>query len=288
MAGKNPKLTPNTWSQVMGSPKKSKGIDLSDVEGTNVNVKTTKKDVQREIEYWRTLMICYIEKIAQVNRRVFMVRFLESEERDAVVKEGVITFDKKPIVIKQWKPDIEVMKEIVDKVPLWIKMPGLEAKYWGKVAPTKIATTTQKNKLMFARVLVEMPLNNTYLSDVMFENENGKIMKQKVEYEWKPVLCSRCRNFGHELGECRKQLEEEITKTEVNKEQQMGNQAPTNAFIKAKEVENRILQFQQQRRNTTNTRNTFARLQHDPKIENKKDDDEEEVNGTQGGTSHYL
>ncbi|KAH0722829.1 hypothetical protein KY290_006613 [Solanum tuberosum] len=66
----------------------------------------------------------------------------------------------------------------------------------------------------------------------------------------------------------------------------MGNQAPTNEFIKAKKVENKRVQFQQQRRNTTNTRNTFARLQHDPKVGNKKDDDEEEVNGTRG-TGHY-
>ncbi|KAG5581916.1 hypothetical protein H5410_052543 [Solanum commersonii] len=69
-----------------------------------------------------------------------MVRFLESEERNAVVKEGVIMFDKKPIVIKQWKSDIEVMKEIVDKVPLWIKIPRLEANYWGKAALTKISS----------------------------------------------------------------------------------------------------------------------------------------------------
>ncbi|KAH0720531.1 hypothetical protein KY285_005340 [Solanum tuberosum] len=193
---------------------------------------------------------------AQVNRGVFMVRFLESEERDAVVKEGVIMFDRKPIVIKQWKSDIEVMKEIEDKVPLWIKIQGLESNYWGKSALTKIASlvgqplkadnaTMQREKLMFARVLVEMSLNNTYPSE----------------------------------------LKEEIRNTEVNKEQQMGNQAPTNEFIKAKTVENKRVQFQQQRRNTTNTRNTFARLQQDPKVGNKKDDDEEEVNGTHGNMS---
>ncbi|KAG5581915.1 hypothetical protein H5410_052542 [Solanum commersonii] len=133
-----------------------------------------------------------------------------------------------------------------------------------------------------------MSLNNTYLLDVMFENEHGKIMKQKVEYEQKPVLCSRCKNFGHDLGECRRKLKEEIRNNEVKKEQQMGNQAPTNEFIKAKEVENMRVQFQQHRRNTTNTRNTFTRLQQDLKVGNKKDEDEHEVNGTQGGTSTFI
>ncbi|KAK6777716.1 hypothetical protein RDI58_024434 [Solanum bulbocastanum] len=51
----------------------------------------------------------------------------------------------------------------------------------------------------------------------------------------------RCRNFRHELSECRMKLKKETKNTEMNKEQQMGkiNQAPTNEFIKAKEMANR-------------------------------------------------
>lgn len=68
--------------------------------------------------------------------------------------------------------------------------------------------TIQKDRLTYARVLIEMPLTKEYPKDIMFENEMGKIVHQKVEYEWKPILCMKCKNFGHDISECRRQLKE--------------------------------------------------------------------------------
>lgn len=65
-------------------------------------------------------------------------------------------------------------------------------------------TTTNKLRLTYVRVLVEMPLNKEYPSGIMFENEIGKM----VEYEWKPVWCTKCKNYGHELKECRRKQKE--------------------------------------------------------------------------------
>ena len=42
----------------------------------------------------------------------------------------------------------------------------------------------------------------------MFENEIRKVVHQQVEYEWKTILCPKCKNFGHDIRECRKQLKE--------------------------------------------------------------------------------
>lgn len=64
--------------------------------------------------------------------------------------------------------------------------------------------TTNKERLAFTRVLVEISLNHKYPTSILFENEWGKIREQDVEYEWKPMLCPKCKNFGHELHECRK------------------------------------------------------------------------------------
>lgn len=54
-------------------------------------------------------------------------------------------------------------------------------------------------------------MNQTYPTLVMFENEYGKVIEQTVTYEWKPVLCDKCGNYGHEMKECRKFLKEEKT-----------------------------------------------------------------------------
>lgn len=64
-------------------------------------------------------------------------------------------------------------------------------------------STTTKEKLMYARVMVEVPLNKTYPDRIMFENELGQIVEQGVEYEWKPTLCEHCKIFGHTKENCR-------------------------------------------------------------------------------------
>src|SRR5688572_26648021 len=103
-----------------------------------------------------------IDKIAQTSRGIFIVRFHIIQNRDKVIEEGIQMFDRKPVIIKAWKSGIEMSKIMVDKVPIWIRLPNLDLKYWGKAALTKIAglvgkpikadsATTTKEKLMFAR-----------------------------------------------------------------------------------------------------------------------------------------
>lgn len=101
------------------------------------------------------------------------------------------------MVVKQWEPNIDVSKEKVDKIPVWIRL-----RYWisnmGKAAlkiivgmvgkPLKAdKATTNKERLAFARVLVEISLNQKYPTSVLFENEWGEIIEQDVKYEWKPI-----------------------------------------------------------------------------------------------------
>lgn len=202
------------------------------------------EDIKEEVEYWNNAVIWYvlgsnplpavmngyfhtiwgnmgIDKVAQVNRGVFLVRFTQMESRVKAVEDGVQMFDKKPVIVKPWSPDIDTRKkETFNKVPIWIRLPGLDIKYWSKNALTKIAglvgnplkadrATTWKERMTFARVLVEVALDQPYPQSVMFENEVGKIVEQRVQYEWKPTLCPECNNYGHEKQECRKYIQVE-------------------------------------------------------------------------------
>lgn len=117
-------------------------------------MKITMEDVQDEIDYWSTAVVCCVmgsnppkvvmegffkriwknkgmEKVALVNKGVFLVRFNSMEEREKIVEEGVLMFDKKTVVIRPWKADIDISKEGMDKVPIWVRLIGLDVKYWG-------------------------------------------------------------------------------------------------------------------------------------------------------------
>lgn len=85
-------------------------------------------------------------------------------------------------------------KEKVTKVLAWIRLPGLNIKYWGKGTLTKIAglvgkplkadrATKNKERMTYARILVELPLDKIYPIGIMFKNEQRRIVEQLVEYE---------------------------------------------------------------------------------------------------------
>ncbi|KAK4721936.1 hypothetical protein R3W88_012169 [Solanum pinnatisectum] len=77
--------------------------------------------------------------------------------------------------------------------------------------------------MTYARLLVEIPLNQEYPTCIMFENENGNIVEQRMEYEWKSVLCTKCKNFGHENSECRRKENGEAGKRRCNQTTKMGH-----------------------------------------------------------------
>lgn len=68
--------------------------------------------------------------------------------------------------------------------------------------------TTQKQRLQFARILVEVEAYQEYPEVIMFENEWSEIMEQEMHYEWKPIYCASCENYERDIKECRKQIRE--------------------------------------------------------------------------------
>lgn len=63
--------------------------------------------------------------------------------------------------------------------------------------------TKEKEKLNFVRVMVEVGIHDVLPENIVFCNEHGSRVEQKVEYEWRPIKCSTCKGFGHEGENCR-------------------------------------------------------------------------------------
>lgn len=72
-----------------------------------------------------------IDKIGQINKGVFIVRFHNAEHRNQVVEEH--TFDRKPVVVKPWRQDMEYNKESTERIPVWVRLMALDIKYQGKL-----------------------------------------------------------------------------------------------------------------------------------------------------------
>ncbi|XP_048503012.1 uncharacterized protein LOC104908412 [Beta vulgaris subsp. vulgaris] len=142
-----------------------------------------------------------IDRIAMGSNGVFVVRFRSMEGKQKAVDDGPILYDRKPVIVKNWSPKLDLMAE--------------EVKYWGPSALNKITSLigkpirtdraiAQKDILEFARILVEVHLDCCFPEERRFMNEKGVSVTQKVVYECRPTFCGDCGSIGHTVEECRK------------------------------------------------------------------------------------
>ncbi|XP_074304746.1 uncharacterized protein LOC141639537 [Silene latifolia] len=206
-------------------------------EDTSELLQFTTEDIKPEVEFWNHSVICYIlganppwdivenyvynvweqfgiDKVSFLDNGVFIVKFSKKIGKDALLRSGYYMFDNKPVISKPWVPDMELVKEKVAVVPVWIKLYGIPLKFWGNCL-SKIAglvgkfvkmdgDTQDKIRLSYARVMVELPMDQELTEKVKFLDESGNLVTVKVEYEWRPISCSSCNGIGHNSAQCRK------------------------------------------------------------------------------------
>uniref|UniRef100_A0A803QC91 DUF4283 domain-containing protein n=1 Tax=Cannabis sativa TaxID=3483 RepID=A0A803QC91_CANSA len=104
------------------------------------------EEVKLEEESWKSAVICMvlganiplwslkfysenlgplgIVQVARMTKGLTMVKFNDKATRDEVLENGMIQFDRKPVFIRPWSADLNVIR-FVKSVPLWIRLPNL-------------------------------------------------------------------------------------------------------------------------------------------------------------------
>ncbi|XP_074288629.1 uncharacterized protein LOC141613783 [Silene latifolia] len=102
-------------------------------------------------------------------------------------------------------------------------MTGLDLKFWGVASLKKISgligdfvhcdeATMHKTFLGYARMLVDVQVDQSFPATLQFKDEKGKTHDIKVEYDWVPVKCTQCQGIGHSKDQCRKRKESKKVK----------------------------------------------------------------------------
>ncbi|XP_074277626.1 uncharacterized protein LOC141601261 [Silene latifolia] len=222
------------WTEVR-TKKKSKTPTPDSGKAT---LTLSEEDVLPEFNYWASALYGYIlgvnppwnvlsgylkriwkdsevDKISFMPNGIFIVRFKSIDKMREIVKDGHFMFDNKPVIIQEWSPDVDLVKSVAKIVPIWIKLSGLDLKFWGQECLKKISgligeyvkcdePTKTKTFLGFARVLVDVQVGQTFPNSLQFNDEKGKTHHLKVEYDWIPVKCSLCQGIGHTQEVCRR------------------------------------------------------------------------------------
>ncbi|XP_074304945.1 uncharacterized protein LOC141639797 [Silene latifolia] len=197
-----------------------------------------KEDVAGEISFWSTAVFCYIlganppskvisgfvkrvwpsngvDKVSFLPNGIFLVRFKTKQQQQAVLSNDHLIFDNKPVIITEWKPESKLLKHEVKKIPLWMKLYGLDIKFWGTGCLKKICgqvgqfikcdeATAHRDFMGYARIMVEVEIGQQFLSEIRFIDETGKPQEVRVVYDWLPTNCTVCKGVGHTADVCRK------------------------------------------------------------------------------------
>ncbi|XP_074277647.1 uncharacterized protein LOC141601278 [Silene latifolia] len=156
-----------------------------------------------------------VDKISFLPNRIFLVRFKTMAQQQMVLNNRHLIFDNKPVIINEWKPDVELVKYDVSKIPIWMKIYGLDIKFWGLDCLRKLGgcvgqfikcddATSNKAFLGYARVMIEVKIGQQFPTELPFMDENGKPQCVRLAYDWLPTTCTGCKGMGHTVDVCRK------------------------------------------------------------------------------------
>ncbi|XP_074305014.1 uncharacterized protein LOC141639943 [Silene latifolia] len=92
---------------------------------------------------------------------------------------------------------------------------GLDLKFWGDKCLEKLSSligkfvhvddlTVDRTLLGFARIMVEVEVDQKFPDKITFVDEMGQNVTVLVEYDWLPITCTKCKGIGHTEKQCRK------------------------------------------------------------------------------------
>ncbi|KAI3463914.1 hypothetical protein Pfo_020577 [Paulownia fortunei] len=135
-------------------------------------------------------------------------KFDNEADRDKVLKGGPYFVFDRPLLLKIMPSCFEFDDDEIRTVPVWINLPGLPLECWNTTALSKITSkvgkplmtdklTHTKERLSYARVLVEVDVAKELIRSIKIKLPNGKIREQQVQFEFELKFCEKCKMLGH-------------------------------------------------------------------------------------------
>ncbi|KAF5204973.1 zinc ion binding / nucleic acid binding protein [Thalictrum thalictroides] len=143
---------------------------------------------------------------------VFYFKFNAPEDKRMILEQGPVFIAGRLFVTKQWSEELDINKNKLGTLPIWIKIWNLPKLLWNKKGLSFVASllgnplftdeaTCKKERLNFAKVCVEIPADFRFAKSLQL-NMGGSVVNVNLEYPWKPAICNNCKRFGHKERKC--------------------------------------------------------------------------------------
>ncbi|GJX72136.1 hypothetical protein Tco_0309307 [Tanacetum coccineum] len=174
-----------------------------------------------------------------VGKSVAFQLFTSLSGMERVLEQGPWMIRNQPLILTKWSPNLNLSKDKVTKVPLWVKIHKVPVVAYSADGLSLIGTQIGKPILLdaftssmckdpwgrigYALALIEVSAKKELKKEVtmaipIVNGVGHTIETMKVEYEWKPSCCYECHVFGHALENCPKRVVESAKETNVENE----------------------------------------------------------------------
>ncbi|GKA96171.1 retrotransposon protein, putative, ty1-copia subclass [Tanacetum coccineum] len=157
--------------------------------------------------------------------------FCSKDGLDAMLENGPCFIGNNLLILKRWDPDVNLLKEDVGNIPIWVKLHGVPITAFSEdglsVIVTKLGTLLMLDsytsdmcihswgRSSYARAMIELRADVELKDTIMvampkFVGEGFYMCTIHVEYELKPPKYSSCKVFGHILNECPKKIVSDV------------------------------------------------------------------------------
>nr|GEV39050.1 hypothetical protein [Tanacetum cinerariifolium] len=158
---------------------------------------------------------------------LFSFQFSSMEGLNAMLENGPWFIRNNPLILKKWHPYVNLMKEDVGTILVWVKIHGVPVIAFNEDGlsdiSTKLGTPLMLNSYMsdmcmqswsrssYTRAMIELRADvelkdNIIVAMPKITREGHYTCNIRVEYEWKPPRCAYCNVFGHIQGDCPKNI----------------------------------------------------------------------------------
>lgn len=141
----------------------------------------------------------------------FLIRFKSKEDLHSMLYAGPHMFFGRPTLVKAWAPNFNFNDEVLRTISVWVRLPNLPLYCWTGDSLSKMGSVlgvpicadeciTHQLRVSFACLLVEVDVTKPLIHAIPIEDDEGKVVEQKVLYEWTPPFCKSYNKVWHDCA----------------------------------------------------------------------------------------
>ncbi|KAH1264861.1 hypothetical protein GmHk_01G000690 [Glycine max] len=171
-------------------------------------------DIRSEVKFWESSLILYAmgADLSMSAVKNFMTRswnfvqlpdmyfndegyfildFKSFRDRDEVLLRGPYMIRNIPLLIREWRLGFKIKDELLQTLPIWVKLPQLPIILWGDTSLNKIGSalgnpimtdecTANRLRVSYARILVEMDITKELPQTITIVDNEGEKIQQTI------------------------------------------------------------------------------------------------------------